>query len=115
MTYNPTANDEILEQRERELLIQAAALGEHIYKLQSFWQALKPSSKRRQAALQLELLQVIAALDEVREVRRLLLGLDPQAHLRKRDIPNFVAQNPAYASVVACEQTTCICDKSHID
>lgn len=97
--------DEFLEQRERDLLAQAAALGEHIYKLQNFWQKLNPSSKRRRASLEVELLQVIASLDEVREVRRLLLGLDPQAHLRKRDIPNFVAQNPSYASVVACEHT----------
>ena len=98
-----TNHDEILEKRERELLRQATALGDGIYKLQSFWQTWQPGNKKRRAALELELLKVIAALDEVREVRRLLLGLAPQAHLRKRDIPNFVAKNPDYASVVACE------------
>ena len=103
MQTKSTINDEILEKHERELLNQAAALGDGIYGLQSFWQTLKPGNKRRRAALELELLKVIAALDEVREVRRLLLGLDPQAHLRKRDVPNFVAHNPEYASVVACE------------
>ncbi|MGM9991794.1 MAG: hypothetical protein ACI376_02955 [Candidatus Bruticola sp.] len=95
--------DEILERRERELLAQAQSIGEQICVLQGFWQKLKPGRNKRLASQKLRLLKVISALDEVREVRRLLLGLAPQAHIRKRDIPNFVAQNPAYASVVACE------------
>ena len=113
MTYSSANIDEILEQRERDLLAQAAALGERIYKLQSFWRRLNPHNKRRRSTLELELLQIIASLDEVREVRRLLLGLDPQAHIRKRDVPNFVAQNPSYASVVACEHGACGSVSSH--
>ncbi|MGM9998036.1 MAG: hypothetical protein ACI38Q_01345 [Candidatus Bruticola sp.] len=96
-------SDEILEKRERELLSKVLATGERICTLQSFWQKLKPGRSKRLALQKLELLKLVSALDEVREVRRLLLGLAPHAHIRKRDVPNFVAQNPAYASVVACE------------
>ena len=63
--------DEFLEQRERDLLTQAAALGEHIYKLQNFWQKLTPSSRRRRASLEVELLQVIASTQLTKKLTEL--------------------------------------------
>lgn len=94
-------SDELLERREEELTRRVRALGEAIYAGQRGLKALLPANRRRIAEKKIELLEALSARDEIREVRRLLLGKAPNAHLRPRDVPNFVGKNPDYAAVVA--------------
>lgn len=99
-------SDELLEKREEELTERVGALGGEIYACSKKLTSWLPARKSRLAALKTELLETLCARDEIREVRRLLLGKAPNAHLRRRDVPNFVGKNPDYAAVVA-EDCSC--------
>lgn len=100
-------NDETLEKRENELLGSIKELGAEMFALRhSLLGNLLPAKRRKAAALEVRLLKAASALDEVRELRRLMLGLAPQAHIRGRAVPNFVADNPAYAETVAMDPHT---------
>lgn len=94
-------SDELLERREEELTRRIRALGEAIYAGQRGLTSRLPAKRRQTAEKKIELLEALSARDEIREVRRLLLGKAPNAHLRSRDVPNFVGKNPDYAVVVA--------------
>ncbi len=102
---SPTAtpNDERLEKREAELEFQRNALGESIASARCFTAHLSRLTQRRRATHQEELAYLLGRLAEVREVRRALLGLRHNTHIRGRALPNFVADNPGYAKVVGDE------------
>ena len=106
-TQRNAPNDEWFEKKEQELAKTKRQLGKEIYSLTHGAASILPSRKKNAAHLKIDLLRTECALAEVREIRRALLGLSYNAHIRSRALPNFVANNPSYARVVA--------DEIHID
>lgn len=104
--------DEALEQRETELGGErnrvggeAATLGRRAAGVLARalpWVAA--GFRRRAARRSLETIEVLGRLSEVREVRRAMLGLGPNAHIRSRATPNFVKDNPDYRRTVEGEE-----------
>lgn len=100
--------DEWLERRELELGDQRDAVGGDAARaggrLRGLLARVLPwlfAGARREAGRKsLLLVETLGRLSEVREVRRGLLGLSPNALIRSRATPNFVANNPEYAKTV---------------
>ena len=101
--YIAVTTDELLERREGELEAERNRLGREIAALRRPLKRWSRASRRSRASLQLELALVLGQLAEVREIRRAFLGLAHNAHIRERALPNFVAENPTYATWVADE------------
>lgn len=96
-------NDERWERREAELEQLRNQVGAQIASCRRPLVRLLPGNRHRRALLQEQLVWALGALAEVRELRRSLLGLKHNSHIRGRALPNFVADNPGYAEVVADE------------
>ena len=96
-------NDERWERREAELEKRRNRVGAQIASCRRPFLRLFPRIRRQRALLQEQLVWTLGALAEVRELRRALLGLKHNSHIRGRALPNFVANNPGYAEVVADE------------
>lgn len=95
--------DEWFELQEKQLNERKRQLGQNIERMSMGLTACLPSKKQQRAKEQIKLLEIIGQLAEIREVRRALLGLGDDAHIRPRAMPNFVVENPSYAKVVADE------------
>jgi len=96
--------DEWLERRELELGQERNRLGGQVARaLRSLLGRFVPGRRKATAQTSIELAETLGRLSEVREVRRALLGLGPNAHIRSRDVPTFVSKNPDYARTVAEE------------
>lgn len=101
--------DEWLERRELELGRQRDQVGREAARahtrLRSLLARVLPWAagrwRRTGGQRSLLLVEALGRLSEVREVRRGLLGLSPNALIRSRATPNFVADNPDYARKVA--------------
>lgn len=91
------------EKREQALGQSRSALGTTIAGNSGRLTAWLPSHRRARVEAELELVYTLSGLMEVRELRRTLLGMSHNAHIRGRALPNFVADNPSYAKVVADE------------
>lgn len=98
-----TWSDERLERRENELSYKCNELGHSIASERCLLARLTPDNSHKRAIAQVKLVYELGALAEIREVRRILLGLTHNAHIRGRALPNFVADNPGYAECVADE------------
>ncbi|MBQ7567325.1 hypothetical protein IJT17_00790 [bacterium] len=98
-----SSGDERLEQREKDLERQRNELGKKIATERCALALWQKSSCQRRAVLQEQLVYILGQLAELREIRRAMLGLQHNSHIRVRALPNFVADNPGYAKVVADE------------
>lgn len=103
--------DEWLERRELELGQQRDEVGRDasraLNRLRGLLARVVPwavgRSRRQAGQSSLLLVEALGRLSEVREVRRGLLGLSPNALIRSRATPNFVADNPEYAKSVEAD------------